>query len=147
MIVTTELTPITCPNCAGIYAISKSYKQEASRLGGFKLCWTCPYCKTQRGYGKGKEDELQERIAELERSEKYQRQRKAEALAEAEHFRRSRDGMKGVVAKIKKRVGRGVCPCCNRHFTNLQRHMETKHPDVASGCALILENASVEARQ
>lgn len=29
------------------------------------------------------------------------------------------------------RVGKGVCPCCKRSFTNLRRHMTTKHPDVA----------------
>jgi len=28
-----------------------------------------------------------------------------------------------------KRVHKGVCPCCNRTFVNLQKHMETKHPE------------------
>lgn len=31
--------------------------------------------------------------------------------------------------KQLKRVHNGVCPCCNRSFTNLARHMKTKHPD------------------
>jgi hypothetical protein len=31
-------------------------------------------------------------------------------------------------ASVAKRVGNGVCPCCNRSFVNLQRHMKTKHP-------------------
>lgn len=34
--------------------------------------------------------------------------------------------------KIKKdlnRVNNGVCPCCNRTFSNLMRHMKTKHPE------------------
>lgn len=94
---------------------------------GKGTCWT------------GKTDE-QKKIEQLERERDQARaardsarQRETDALAEADHFRRSRDGMKGVVAKIKKRVGRGVCPCCNRHFANLQRHMETQHPEVASG--------------
>ncbi len=34
----------------------------------------------------------------------------------------------GVVTRIKNRVGHGVCPCCNRTFTDLQRHMHSKHP-------------------
>lgn len=29
-----------------------------------------------------------------------------------------------------ERVGNGVCPCCNRSFTNLRRHMDTKHPEM-----------------
>jgi len=32
--------------------------------------------------------------------------------------------------KKLKRVHNGVCPCCNRSFQNLQKHMTTKHPDV-----------------
>ena len=38
---------------------------------------------------------------------------------------------RGVVTKQRKkltRVTNGVCPCCNRTFQNLQRHMQTKHP-------------------
>lgn len=32
-------------------------------------------------------------------------------------------------AKTLRRVDKGVCPCCNRSFVALQRHMKTKHPD------------------
>lgn len=35
---------------------------------------------------------------------------------------------RGQVTRIKNRVGNGVCPCCNRSFGNLHRHMQTKHP-------------------
>jgi hypothetical protein len=36
---------------------------------------------------------------------------------------------KGQVTKLKKRVANGVCPCCNRSFANLARHMSGQHPD------------------
>jgi hypothetical protein len=39
---------------------------------------------------------------------------------------------RGVVTRIKNRVGKGVCPCCNRYFANLHRHMESKHPAYTS---------------
>lgn len=29
--------------------------------------------------------------------------------------------------KIKQRIAGGTCPCCKRHFDNLQRHMAAKH--------------------
>lgn len=29
-----------------------------------------------------------------------------------------------------KRVSKGVCPCCNRTFENLARHMKSKHPEL-----------------
>ena len=32
------------------------------------------------------------------------------------------------LAKISKRIAGGVCPCCNRQFVNVHRHMKTKHP-------------------
>lgn len=37
---------------------------------------------------------------------------------------------KGLTTKAKKalaRVDNGVCPKCNRHFVNVERHMKTKH--------------------
>lgn len=30
---------------------------------------------------------------------------------------------------VKTRVKNGVCPCCNRTFQDLAKHMKTKHPD------------------
>lgn len=35
---------------------------------------------------------------------------------------------KGQVTKVKRRVSKGVCPCCNRTFENLARNMESQHP-------------------
>jgi NAD-dependent SIR2 family protein deacetylase len=29
--------------------------------------------------------------------------------------------------QLHKRISAGVCPHCHRHFTNLERHMKTKH--------------------
>ncbi len=30
---------------------------------------------------------------------------------------------------LKERTAAGVCPCCNRTFQQLARHIKTKHPD------------------
>lgn len=30
--------------------------------------------------------------------------------------------------RLRKRASAGVCPCCNRTFSQLARHMQTKHP-------------------
>lgn len=134
--VTTDLTTLTCPSCGGTFAISSEYVNEAKKEGHFKQCWTCPYCKVNRGYGKsGYEEEkerLQAQINSLSRDKQYAEERKAYYEKEAEHFRKSRDGIKGALAKERKRVGNGVCPCCNRSFSNLQRHMKTKHPQHAN---------------
>lgn len=36
---------------------------------------------------------------------------------------------KGQITKLKNRISKGVCPCCNRSFSNLHQHMTTQHPD------------------
>ncbi len=143
----TSLETVNC-SCGGTYAVSKQVYDSCRERGGG---WHCPYCRGGVSWGIDTENnKLKRLLANVEKEKaalaaavEQQRQRKNEALAEADHFRRSRDGMKGVVAKIKKRVGRGVCPCCNRHFPNLQRHMETQHPEVAKGEVFDGMNAEV----
>lgn len=33
--------------------------------------------------------------------------------------------------RLKRRIKAGVCPCCQRSFQNLCRHIKTKHPNYA----------------
>jgi hypothetical protein len=39
---------------------------------------------------------------------------------------------KAQVTKLKKRASAGVCPCCNRTFSNMARHMAHQHPEFDS---------------
>ncbi len=44
---------------------------------------------------------------------------------------RSHIATRGHLTRRRKqldRVTRGVCPCCNRHFANVEKHMATQHP-------------------
>jgi hypothetical protein len=45
---------------------------------------------------------------------------------------RSLRATRGVVTRTKKRIAAGVCPCCNRTFQRLARHMAGQHPDYAT---------------
>jgi hypothetical protein len=62
---------------------------------------------------------------------KYEREQKrvkaTRDLLAAEE--RSHAATRGQMTKLKKRVHAGVCPCCQRSFQNVARHMKTKHPD------------------
>ena len=120
--------------------LSKSWVDSAQNTGQFRQQFWCPYCGNQQGWGQSRHEKelaaLKSENERLARNVQYQEQRKREAQAEAAHFRKSRDGMKGVLAKERKRVANGVCPCCNRTFGNLQRHMATKHPDHAAAIPL-----------
>lgn len=65
-------------------------------------------------------DRLKQRTAQLEDEARI-----AWNTAEAE--RRRAAAARGQVTRLKNRAAAGVCPCCNRTFQNLQRHMTTKH--------------------
>ena len=66
-------------------------------------------------------DRLAQQVAQ--RDDEIKRQRELREAAE-----RQAAAARGQVTKLKKRVTAGVCPCCNRTFAKLQRHMATKHP-------------------
>lgn len=85
----------------------------------------CPLGHQHQPAGEGK-------AAKLERDLERATLRNSGTLARLESERRSHSATKGQLTKTKKRVGKGVCPCCNRHFTNVQRHMEQQHPDLAA---------------
>lgn len=85
----------------------------------------CPLGHQHQPAGEGK-------AAKLERDLERATARNRGTLARLESERRSHSATKGAVTKLKKRIGKGVCPCCNRHFENVQRHMERKHPELAA---------------
>lgn len=73
-------------------------------------------------------DRLAQQIAY--KDDEIKRQREQREAAE-----RRLSATKGVVTKIKNRVGNGVCPCCNRTFGNLARHMMNEHPHFSAEAA------------
>lgn len=66
-------------------------------------------------------DRLLQQAARLEDEAKLERQRREAA-------QRSVSAMRGQVTRLQNRASAGVCPCCNRTFSALARHMATKHP-------------------
>lgn len=73
--------------------------------------------------------EMEQKLAAAKREKEYLEAREKSQRQRADAAERSLKATKGGVTRIKNRVSKGVCPCCNRTFNNLQRHMETKHPD------------------
>lgn len=67
--------------------------------------------------------------ARLKRELEAERGSVAWVRQQRDKFERQRNAFKGVVTKVKNRVGNGVCPCCTRSFQNLKRHMNHMHPD------------------
>lgn len=120
-----------CCECASAMWLPQELNDSAQKARGV-IRFYCAYGHVQV-YGKGESeadqlrrerDRLAQRIAE--KDDAISRERELREAAE-----RSASALRGQVTRIKNRVGNGVCPCCNRSFTDLSRHMHTKHPEYA----------------
>lgn len=116
---------VSC-SCGGVYAITEGRRAHAEQHGE---SWTCPYCRSGWGYhGRGTVQQLRKQLETEQAARARAQERARENEVRAEHERRRAMGFKGALTKVKKRVGKGVCPCCNRTFTNLHDHMTKQHP-------------------
>lgn len=86
------------------------------------------YTETEAMKLRRERDRLAQRVAE--KDDEIARQRDMREQTE-----RQLSATRGVVTRIKNRVGHGVCPCCNRTFGDLSKHMATKHPTYAAEAA------------
>ena len=110
-----------CGKCGGIFAISQDYYKECCR--DHSQSWYCPYCKI--GWHRTGMTDEQRATARAERAESDARDVRCRNAT----LRRRLSATKGIVTRTKNRVSKGVCPRCNRHFEQLQRHMASKHPE------------------
>jgi hypothetical protein len=114
---TEELVVHTCW-CGMAHAIPRVLSNTASREG------TAVYCPAGHTWVvKNSEMSLLKQQVATRTAELDQERARANA-AEAK--------AKKLVAEAKrlqKRASAGVCPCCNRTFQNVGRHMKTQHPD------------------
>lgn len=108
----TEVLIVECAECGGPIALA-----NASALRNSHATFYCP--SGHRNVFKG-EIEAERLKKELEREK--QRREMAERETAMERKRAE------LAEKKVARASKGVCTCCNRSFTNLRRHMETKHP-------------------
>ncbi len=82
-------------------------------------------------YGDTEVERLKAETEKLERQRQWERDQRMAAERDAEHQRAVARGYKGAIVQSKKRAAKGVCPVpgCRRHFVDVQRHVESKHPD------------------
>lgn len=120
----------TCHNCKTQMWIPDDLNGAALRSRGPNgIQFYCAYGHGQH-YIQGESDEQK-----LRRERDRLQQRLAEKDDTIASLDRRRAAAVGQVTKIKNRVGHGVCPCCNRSFENVARHMMTKHPTFTAEAA------------
>lgn len=113
--VTVNCGPKDSGGCGLDFAMTRQFYDETKRTG---RGWYCPNGHSRIWGGPSTEAEL--------RSAKAREQHLADQLQasvqEAERIRFE-------LIRDRHRFANGVCPCCNRSFENVARHMQTKHPD------------------
>jgi hypothetical protein len=132
------LTTLECANCKMTFAITERF--EADRRHDHKTFY-CPAGHSNFYGGKTQEEKLAEELSR-------ERQRKAELEDEVAWQRDQRNAAerrasaaRGQITRLKNRAAAGVCPCCNRSFVALAKHMATKHPgfraeEISEGASL-----------
>lgn len=125
-----EMESNICPSCGIKYAAPK-YFFKARRDGdqGVKNWW-CPnghslsFTISQNDTLRRERDLLKQQIASVEDERAAAWRAAAEAAADRKKVERE-------LKRTLNRAGAGVCPCCNRTFQSLARHMKNRHPEIA----------------
>jgi hypothetical protein len=116
-----------CITCGLPFTVPLTVYEQHRKRGGYHHCPN----GHQQGWSADRSQEGKER-KELDRLRQQQamwdeERRQLQATAETE--RRRTAAARGQVTKLKKRAAAGVCPCCNRTFQDLSRHMAGQHPE------------------
>lgn len=122
-----RLVQQTCCSCGVLFGMESGFDKQ--RRDDHKS-WYCPNGHSQFYNGKSEAEKLREQLAAARSLAEREANRRRNAEHNAEADRRSAAAYKGHATRIRNRIANGVCPAgCNRHFTNVQRHIATQHPD------------------
>jgi C4-dicarboxylate-specific signal transduction histidine kinase len=117
-----------CQTCGVSYALTSAF--ESRRRDDHKTFY-CPNGHTQYYPQKNDVEKQRERAERLERQLANRDEDLRAAHAAQTAATKKLAAARGQLTKTKKRLANGVCPCCNRTFANLGRHMSGQHPDYA----------------
>jgi hypothetical protein len=129
-----DLVVVTCSSCGITYAIPESFRRSMLKYRGDKPNgWTtiCPLGHEWWYVGQTEQEKLRRQLDRQRDATAYERSRRDQAEASARAQKAAKTRIKNDRDRIKRRVASGVCPCCNRSFKNLKRHMSSQHPGFA----------------
>lgn len=133
----TTLHVVDCPSCHVTYAIPQTFYEAAREHNSaanpnnyWAVC--CPFGHSWHYTGLNQEQRLKQNL-------KWEREHAARMAAQRDQARADAHAQKSAKTRFKnqrdrerKRAAAGVCPCCNRTFKQLARHMENQHPHFTS---------------
>lgn len=122
--ITQKFEVIYCYSCKIPFAVPADVRRRWVENGG--TFW-CPNGHNQH-YTESDVQKLRKQLEEANRSRDWYKQRQADERAARERTERRLIATKGAKTRLRNRIKNGVCPCCNRTFIDLQRHMASRHP-------------------
>jgi hypothetical protein len=109
---TVTLETEDCATCGVLFAMTDSLVRELRKS---HRSFYCPNGHSMHYTAQTEEEKLRAQAASLR--------------AQLDQEEAAHKATKRQMANARKRAANGVCPCCNRSFVQLARHMKSKHPD------------------
>jgi hypothetical protein len=119
-----------CINCGTAFGVDREFDNQ--RREDHKN-FHCPNGHAQHYSGRTEAQKLQDALDLEKRLRGYAEARTTALRDQLGAAERSVRGQKAAKTRLKNRIAAGVCPCCNRSFENVARHMEGQHPEFAGG--------------
>lgn len=122
---TATLVTITCPACGIMFAVPEHWYQKRRER---RTRFYCPNgdCLS---YRESEADKLKKKLAAKDAEIGWYSDALKRSRQQTTHAEARRRAEKAAKTRIKNRIAAGVCPCCNRTFQNLARHMQNQHPE------------------
>lgn len=117
---TIQIVAHWCNGCGIPYGLPEGFIEDRRRD---HKSWTCPNGCVRLFR---KDPDVEEQLKRQARNAEAQ----ATALKDQlEAAVRETERTKATLLRDRQRIANGVCPCCNRTFQNVLRHMQGQHPD------------------
>jgi hypothetical protein len=123
----------TCCTCGVVFAMPDFMLAQVRKTGATFYCPNGHSLVYNGGKSKAEKEaeRLREMLEQANRSKTALVERNNELHKEKQKVEIQLKRTKTIAKKTMTRIHAGVCPCCERTFQNLARHMATKHKDVA----------------
>lgn len=120
-----QFSTITCYKCQISFAVPAQSKERWMANG--ELFW-CPNGHSQ-AYCETEVQRLQKQIEQEKKRREWAEQSRDYSQKRNQTLEKQKAALKGVITKTRKRIANGVCPCCQRSFINLHKHIKHMHPN------------------
>lgn len=114
---------VVCAQCQVPFGIS-SRQDECFRET--KATFYCPHGHSQ-SYRESELERVKRQLVSVTATKERLETEVRHKGVMLEQEREARVKKEKSLARLKKRIGKGVCPHCNRYFPNVHKHMETEH--------------------